>query len=87
MNLRERVARAIWEKRPDGGLMGRPFPFPDDRAERNAYHTGSLDGLNGRRAKVAVCDLCLEYADAALAVIYPPVRGPRDETNPLGSDK
>lgn len=69
MNLRERVARAVWARRPDGGLMGRPFPYPDDEVERRAYHTGSLDGLDGRRAKVAACDLCFDYAEAAIAAV------------------
>lgn len=64
LTLREKIARAIWARRPDGGLMGRPFPFADDDKERRTYCTGSLD-----TAKVAACDLCFEYADAALAVI------------------
>ena len=64
MTIREQIARAIWEVRPDGGKMGRPFPFNDDDKERRAYNTASLD--NG---KIAACDLCFEYADAALKVI------------------
>ena len=64
MTLREKIARAIWAKRPDGGLMGRPFPFADDPLARRTYQTASLD--NG---KVAACDLCFDYADAAIKVM------------------
>lgn len=61
MKLRERLARAIWAKRPDGGLMSRPFPFEDNDKDRRRYNTVSLD--NG---KVAACDLCFDYADACI---------------------
>lgn len=61
MKLRERLARAIWAKRPDGGLMDRPFPFEDNDKDRRRYNMASLD--NG---KVASCDLCFDYADAVL---------------------
>jgi hypothetical protein len=64
MTLREKIARAIWEKRPDGGLAGRKFPFADNDKERRTYAMASLD--NG---KVAACDLCFDYADAALKII------------------
>lgn len=64
MTLREKIARAIWAKRPDGGLMGRPFPFEDNEVARRTYAMASLD--NG---KVAACDLCFDYADAALKVV------------------
>jgi hypothetical protein len=64
MTLREKIARAIWAKRPDGGLMGRPFPFVDNDLARRTYCTASLDD-----GKVAACDLCFDYADAALKVI------------------
>lgn len=64
MTLREQIARAIWEVRLDGGKMNRPFPFTNDDLSRRTYNTASLD--NG---KVAACDLCFEYADAALKVI------------------
>jgi hypothetical protein len=52
MKLREKIARAIWEKRPD-----------EDKARR-AYFTASLD-----TGRVAACDLCFDYADAAIKII------------------
>lgn len=61
MSVRERLARAIWAVRPDGGKMSRPFPFEDTDVDRRRYNTASLD--NG---KVAACDLCFDYADAVL---------------------
>lgn len=61
MSVRERLARAIWAVRPDGGKMSRPFPFEDTDVDRRRYNTASF--YNG---KVAACDLCFEYADAVL---------------------
>lgn len=61
MSQREKLARAIWAVRPDGGKMSRPFPFEDTDVDRRRYSTASLD--NG---KVAACDLCFDYADAVL---------------------
>lgn len=64
MSQREKLARAIWEVRPDGGKMHRPFPFEDTDVDRRRYNTASLD--NG---KVAACDLCFDYADAVLKAL------------------
>lgn len=44
--------------------MGRPFPFTDNDIARRTYNTASLD-----TGKVAACDLCFDYADAALKVM------------------
>jgi hypothetical protein len=56
----ERVAIAIWEKRPD--CQGKPWPPGITRKSRRTY----LDPAN----RVAAADLCLIYAQAALDAIF-----------------
>lgn len=57
-DLVERVARAIWQKRPD--QIGRPWPFDAmTPKERRAYDHNPI----------AAVDLCFIYARAAIEAI------------------
>lgn len=50
------VARAIWAKRPD--CVGKPWPL-ETAEQRRAYPHNP----------VAACDLCFEYAKAAIRAL------------------
>ena len=52
--IRERIARAIWAKRPD--CQGKQWPIETDLDRRSYPHN-----------PIAACDLCFIYADAAIA--------------------
>ena len=56
IELRDRIAKAIWAKRPD--CAGKPWPLADDYSRRAYKHN-----------PIAAVDLCYVYADAALAVM------------------
>ena len=56
MTLRERIARAIWAKRPD--CVGKPWPIETPEQARAYPHN-----------PIAACDLCFIYADAAIAAL------------------
>ena len=56
MELREKVARAIFRKRPD--CQGKRWPIETD-VERRAYPHNPI----------AAVDLCYIYADAAIEVL------------------
>jgi hypothetical protein len=57
-SLRERVAKAIYLRRPD--CMGKPWPFDVmTPKERRGYNHNPI----------AAVDLSFEYADAAIAVL------------------
>lgn len=56
MTDREKIARAIWAKRPD--CHGKPWPIESAEQQRAYPHN-----------PIAACDLCFIYADAARAVL------------------
>ena len=53
---RDRIAKAIWAKRPD--CAGKPWPLADDYSKRAYKHN-----------PIAAVDLCFAYADAAIAAL------------------
>ncbi len=54
--MREKVARAIWAKRPD--CQGEPWPIETEEQRRSYPHN-----------PIAAVDLCFIYAEAAMEAL------------------